>query len=182
MPIDLNAVTLVNYCHPDCQPMKNIVRLPKDEAFALAGQLAQAHPETTAFYRFADFINYYDLRVRQDAYLRRRFIALGGKPVEEHPLSFVLAKSDYLREWFGNGVVTRVYLKDIPAEAISFTMGDSGAVYQKTGGAEMLTKDELTKKMLAYPGELDAFLRELLQGRHYVEAQVWDDRYVCGEV
>lgn len=48
---------IVNYCHPDCRPLENIMRLPEAEAFQLARQLAQAHPDTTAFYRFADFHN-----------------------------------------------------------------------------------------------------------------------------
>lgn len=46
---------LVKYCHPDCAPLKNIMRLPKSEAFALAASFAKVHPGTTAFYRFADF-------------------------------------------------------------------------------------------------------------------------------
>ena len=45
---------------------------------------------TTAFYRFADFENYYDLRLRQDEYLYSRFVELGGEPEEKHPLSFVI--------------------------------------------------------------------------------------------
>ncbi len=46
---------LVNYCHPDCVPMMNIMRLPEEEAYAKAYEMAAQHPETTAFYRFADF-------------------------------------------------------------------------------------------------------------------------------
>ena len=53
---------LVNYCHHDCAPLRNIMRLPKEEAFALVEKMAAQHPETTAFYRFADFENYYLLR------------------------------------------------------------------------------------------------------------------------
>ena len=51
-------IGLVNYCYPDCIPLMNIMRLPKEEAFQMAHKLADAHPETTAFYRFADFENY----------------------------------------------------------------------------------------------------------------------------
>jgi hypothetical protein len=94
---------LVNYCHPGCVPMLNIMRLPKDEAFCLADEMAEKHPETTAFYRFADFENYYALRLTQDEYLYERFKEMGGDPEEIHPLSFVVDGSDYLKEWFGNG-------------------------------------------------------------------------------
>ena len=79
---NFDELLLVNYCHPDCTPMMNIMRLPKAEAFELARKMAEAHPETTAFYRFADFENYYALREAQDAYLYARFIELGGSPEE----------------------------------------------------------------------------------------------------
>ena len=57
-----DQLVLVNYCHPGCVPLKNIMRLPEAQAFQLAQRLAEEHPETTAFYRFADFANYYALR------------------------------------------------------------------------------------------------------------------------
>lgn len=181
MPINTDDIAIVNYCHSYCKPLMNIVRLPKDEAFALATAMARDNPETTAFYRFADFVNYYDLRMRQDKYLRELFISMGGKPVEQHPLSFVLKGSEYLDEWFGKGRTLRFFLKDIPSHAVSFTLGDSGSTYQHTGGVRMLTKDELIGYMSAYKGTLDEYLKELLDGRHYVEVQVWDDRYILNQ-
>ncbi len=63
------------------------MRLPEAEAFQLAHKLARKHPDTTAFYRFADFNNYYALRKKQDEYLYSRFVELGGSPEEKHPLS-----------------------------------------------------------------------------------------------
>lgn len=63
--------------------------LPEKEAFSLAHELAVRNPDTTAFYRFADFINYYSLRMSQENCLYEMFISLGGKPKEKHPLSFV---------------------------------------------------------------------------------------------
>lgn len=69
-------LVLVNYCHRDCEPLRNIMMLPKEEAFALAEKMAAQHPETTAFYRFMNFENYYRLREKQDEYLCSRFKAL----------------------------------------------------------------------------------------------------------
>ena len=57
-----NELVLVNYSHPDCAPLLNIMRLPREEAFRLAEEFAREHPDDTAFGRFADFENYYDLR------------------------------------------------------------------------------------------------------------------------
>ena len=173
--INFDGLILVNYCHPDCTPMMNIMRLPKAEAFALARKMADAHPETTAFYRFADFENYYALREAQDAYLYARFVELGGKPEEMHPLSFVIESSDYLREWFGNGIETRLPLCEIDPCHISFTIGDSGADFQKNGKVDLLTVEDLRRRLSEYE-DFDTFMRAA--GRNYVEAQLWSDRYI----
>lgn len=82
--IDFEKIVLVNYCYPDCTPLMNIMRLPKSEAFKLAEDLAKKHPETTAFYRFADFDNYYAPRKSQDRYLYDKFVCLGGRPEEAY--------------------------------------------------------------------------------------------------
>lgn len=169
-------LTLINYCHPDCTPLLNIMRLPKQEAFRLAKELAAAHPETTAFYRFGDFDNYYALREAQDKYLYSKFIELGGVPKEEHPLSFVIEGSEYLKEWFGNGIETRLPLKDIVSCHISFTIGDSGAEYDRNGSVDLLTLEELRRRMDEYGGDFEAFLSAT--GRHYIEVQLWSDEYL----
>lgn len=171
-----DQLVLVNYCHPGCLPLKNIMRLPEAQAFQLAQKLAREHPETTAFYRFADFANYYALRKAQDAALYERFLQLGGRPEEEHPLSFVLEGSDYLRGWFDNGPQTQLLLKDIAPWHISFTVGDSGAVFQKSGSVEVLTVSGLRRLMEENGGGLAPILRHT--GYHYVEAQLWCDAYL----
>lgn len=171
-----DELILVNYCHPDCIPLMNIMRLPEVEAFALAREMAAAHPNTTAFYRFADFDNYYGLRKVQDAYLYERFTEKGGQPEEKHPLSFVIQGSEYLRDWFGNGIETRIPLKDIAPCHISFTIGDSGAEFQKNGSVEVLTIGDLRRLMDQYGGDFDAFIQAT--GRHYIEVQLWSDKYV----
>ncbi len=86
----IDDLHFVNYCPRRCPPLLNIMRLPKDEAFALAHEMAEQNKETTAFYRFADFENYYPERLKTDMLLYNRFTQLGGKPLQEHPLSFVL--------------------------------------------------------------------------------------------
>ena len=171
----IHDLELVNYCHPDCEPLLNIMRLPKEEAFTLARKMAEAHPQTTAFYRFSDFDNYYALREAQDSYLYAKFKGMGGEPKEEHPLSFVIEGSDYLKEWFGNGPETRLHLADIASCDISFTVGDSGAEYQRNGCVDLLTKEEFQKKVEA-AGSFEAFIRET--GKHYIEVQLWSDEYI----
>lgn len=174
-----DELILVNYCYPDCTPLMNIMRLPQKEAFDLACRLAESHLETTAFYRFADFENYYLLRKKQDEYLYSRFIELGGLPEEKHPLSFTIEGSDYLHDWFGKGIESRLRLKDISSRHISFTIGDSGAEYKKNGSVELLTVEDMKKKLSEHGDDFDALLRAT--GRHYIEAQLWSDKYITEE-
>lgn len=171
-----DELTLVNYCYTDCIPLMNIMRLPPKEAFALAAELAKNHPETTAFYRFADFENYYSLRKKQDEHLYSRFIELGGRPEEKHPLSFVVEGSDYLFDWFGKGIASRLRLNDILPCHISFTIGDSGAEYKKCGNVELLTVNDLKEQVLKRGNDFADFVQST--GKHYIEAQLWSDQYI----
>jgi hypothetical protein len=176
--INLDELKIVNYCHQNCIPLKNIIRLPKEDAFTLAYEMASKNPSTTAFYRFADFENYYALRVEQDKFLYDMFVSLGGNPKEKHPLSFVLLGSDFLNQWFGNGTITKLLLSHIPSEFISFTLGDSGAIYQKTGTVTMLTKDMLYQKINEFEGSLEDFMKEIAEHHYYIEVQLWNDDYL----
>lgn len=153
--IEIEKLTLVNYCHPDCIPLRNIMRQSKESAFKMAKDFADAHPETTAFYRFADFENYYKLRETQDKYLHHEFVAIGGNPETEHPLSFVIEGSSYLKDWFGNGIETRMPLRGISEKHISFTLGDSGAEYGRNGSVRLfglqtrVSLSQLSKSILS---------------------------------
>lgn len=167
-------LSIVNYCHPSCEPLKNIMRLPREQAFALARELAEQNPETTAFYRFADFANYYPQRMKTDALLRARFMELGGRPTEEHPLSFVLQGSSFLDNWFGNGIVTRIPLCQVPAGSVSFTYGDSMTMLEKHGDFRLVTKDMLLAEIVA-SGSVEAFLAQIAEQYRYIEVQLWDD-------
>lgn len=171
----MNTLHLVHYCHPDCEPLQNILRLPEQKAFALAAQLAAAHPDTTAFYRFADFRNYYPRRMEADSRLRAAFLARGGQPAEEHPLSFVLEGSSYLDTWFGQGKVLRLPLQYVPEGQISFTLGDSLSTLEHNGAFDLLTMVDLRCRIAAHPEGAAGFLRDTRQKHHYIEAQLWDD-------
>lgn len=175
MKVKLEEICLVNYCHSSCIPLKNIMWLPKEQAFALAGEMAKQNKDTTAFYRFADFDNYYRERLKTDEMLYTRFRGLGGRPAKEHPLSFVLQGSEYLDNWFDKGIVTRIPMEQIPAQRISFTYGDSMAVLKKQGSFNMLTKEMLIQTMADYDGTLEEFIQEVNREYHYMEVQVWQD-------
>ncbi len=175
--ITQDQLYIVNYCHNNCEPLKNIMRLTKKEAFALAGKLAEENKGHTAFWRFADFAVYYPERLATDKLLYDRFVEMGGEPLEEHPLSFVLQGSEYLDEWFDNGIVTKIPLSKIESEHISFTLGDSMSTLKRNGDIQMLSKEELLQKVQEYPGTLEEFKEEIREKYGYVEVQLWSDEY-----
>lgn len=181
-PADTRDLFLTHYCQPGCKPFQNIMRLPEADAFALAKRMADAHPDTTAFYRFADFDHYYPLRLQTDALLYAHFVRAGGKPRETHPLSFVLQGSDYLRRWFGSGAIYRMPLHAIASDVVSFTLGDSCAQYGKTGRITLLTKEQLLDQIAHAAGDLETALQALRGEYSYIEAQLWDDRVVFEQI
>ena len=173
--INVDELFIVNYCHPNCLPLRNIVRLPKDEAFLLANDMAIKNVGATAFGRFADFENYYPRRIKTDRCLYESFISLGGEPKVEHPLSFVLQGSEYLNNWFDKGIITKILLKGISSKYISFTYGDSAATLEKTGIISVITKEMLLSSILNYEGTIDEYMNEMIEKYYYIEVQLWND-------
>jgi len=94
-------INIVHYCHSLCMPLQSITELPKDEAYKIA--LSLGSNKAKAFGRFKDFKNYYPRRIETEKWLYNLFIKLGGEPETEHPLYFVLEKSDFLYKWFSKG-------------------------------------------------------------------------------
>ena len=87
--------------------------------------------------------------------------------------------SDYLLDWFGKGTESRLRLQDILSCHISFTIGDSGADYRKYGNIKLLTMEDIKEQMLKYGNNFDTFMEAT--GRHYIEAQLWTDKYITEE-
>ena len=114
----MSSLYITHYYVRGTDPWKNIMLLPEEEAFRKASELASAHEGMTSYGRFADFKNYYPLRKAADKQVREQFVGLGGKPRLEHPYSFVLGESDYLKTWFDEGDCLRIPLDEIPDELI----------------------------------------------------------------
>jgi len=192
--VDIDALYIVHFCHPSCKPFQNICRLPKEEAFAhaykMAAEIVAVDPEGDSHYRFAEgakgFESYYPRRMMTDEYLYHSFISLGGKPREKHPLFFVLQGSEWLHNWFGNGLAFRIKLNSIPSEYISFTMGDSGALTKKAGvmvqeiqggSVAIYTKEMLLNSIQQYNGTIDNYMAYVAEQYRYIEVQLWNDDY-----
>ncbi len=170
----MDKLFITHYYYPGTDPWKNIMNLPEQEAFRTAAELAALHPETTSFYRFADFRNYYPNRKRADEYVREAFIRLGGKPRLPHPYSFVLTECEYLREWFDSSDRITLDLSDIPDDQVSFTHGDSCALITHGSEPVVMTKGMLLEGIGACGGSVETFLRKTLGEYRYIEVQLWD--------
>lgn len=172
--MEMDKLYITHYYYPGTDPWKNIMLLPEEEAFRVAGELAKVHPNTTSFGRFADFENYYPARKRADEFVHKEFIKLGGKPKLPHPYSFTLLGCDYLRKWFDSSDKIVIDLEDIPEDQVSFTFGDSCALMQHGTKPDVLTKEMLLDRINAYEGSIDSFLKESLGKYAYVEVQLWE--------
>ncbi len=169
------GLSLVYYCHPSCVPFQNIMRLPREEAFWLAQEIAEKTPGIRALYRFADIENYYALRSQTETLLYEKFLQMGGKPKERYPLYFVLQGSDHLDESFGKGRVFRLPLEAVSSDVVSFSIGDSCAQVAKDGDIRMLSKEQLLSGLAQYDGNTAAYQRDVLGEYNYMEVQLWDD-------
>lgn len=171
----MDKLFITHYYYPGTDPWKNIMLLPEEKAFRMAAKLAAEHPDTTSFGRFADFENYYPARKRADAFVREKFIELGGKPKLMHPYSFTLLECEYLREWFDSSDKIIIELDGLPDDQVSFTLGDSCALLLHGNEPVVLTKKLLYKRIESFGGSVETFLQESLGSRYaYVEVQLWD--------
>ena len=170
----MDKLFITHYYYPGTDPWKNIMNLPENEAFRIAAELAQLHPDTTSFGRFADFQNYYPKRRRADEYLRERFIQLGGNPKLFHPYSFVLLECEYLRQWFDSEDKIVLNLSDIPDDQVSFTPGDSCALLEHGVVPPVLTREMLMDGIRACGGSTEEYLKSTLGRYAYMEVQLWD--------
>ena len=169
----MDKLHIVHYYYPGTDPWKNIMLLPEKEAFIIAEELAETHPDTTSFGRFADFENYYPARKKADEYVRARFIEAGGKPALLHPYSFTLMECEYLQKWFSDGEKLVLNLADIQDDQISFTIGDSCAQITNGVEPEVLTKETLLERIHDCADSVEAFLKTNLGKFAYVEVQLW---------
>ena len=168
----MNSLYITHYYVQGTDPWKNIMLLSEEAAFRKAAELASAHEGMTSYGRFADFANYYPLRKAADQRVREQFIDLGGKPQLEHPYSFVLGESEYLKTWFDEGDSLRIPLDEIPDELISFTLGDSCAKFARNDSLEVLTKQMLIEKLHTFDDSPEKLVLSI-PPYGYVEAQLW---------
>lgn len=89
----MKEISLVNYSHRGCEPLKSITQLSEEEAFKKAKEICKSN-KGIAFGRFEDFVNYYPKRINTEKSLHQGFKSKGGKPEVETIIEAVLVHSD----------------------------------------------------------------------------------------
>lgn len=172
---------ITNYCDQRCSPLDSVTKLPVKEAYALAKNLSQyAGSSFTSFSRFSDkdFEGYYKKRLRTEEWLHSSFLALGGNPLNSHPIYFVLGESTYLKDWFENGIQTKLLLGDIDSADISFTFGDSMSIMDSEDRMNPFNKESLFQFIHETTDDIASFLSNLDKQNRYIEVHLWNDTYV----
>ena len=95
-----------------------------------------------------------------------------GRPRLEHPYSFVLGESNYLKKWFSQGDSLQIPLDRVPEDQVSFTLGDSCAKLSRGDALEVLTKQMLLEKLRAFDDSVEKLIQSIAP-YGYVEVQLW---------
>ena len=173
----MDRIYLVNYRHRNCEPMKSITQLPREEAFQLAAKLYEDNP-CSAHRRFGpDFPVYYSFRLKTEEWLYDHFIALGGKPKTKHPYYFALQQCESLKRNFGFGEEYRLGLDLIDETDISFTFGDSIKQMNSPQRIDPFMKPQLLQYLSRFDNDLNRLIDSLRDTYIIIEAQMWTDKY-----
>ena len=169
---------LVNYRHKDSVPCKSITALPLEEAKKLAKQL-HAGSSCRAHRRFGtDFERYYVDRRKAEQWMYDTFRKIGGTPDRKYPLYFTVQPSEALSENYGEHCVIQIDLDEIADSDISFTLGDSMALYYTEKLNQMFTKNDLLKQLELYDNDVYKMLEHNKEQAAFIEAQLWNDKYL----
>jgi len=180
--LTIDNLYITNYQETGAKPLRNIMRLPKEEAYQLAKQLSENTAARNNRYG-SYFEQYYQKRQRTEEWLYHQFIKSGGKPETKHPIYFVLCECKNFQSSLGNENQIQISLKDISYEHISFTPRDSMHVKDMgiTEGTVWNKNDFLN--MICDSGKsVSDFILNLpaMFGRpgSYIEVQLWSDKYI----
>ena len=103
------------------EPFRTISEVSPENLPTVLNQLNESN--AWGLNRFSD-PQYLTKRFEVEKKLRLGFISKGGKPELNCPIYFFLGNNDRFEEHQSN-IGYRINLKDVPADAVSFTYGDS---------------------------------------------------------
>lgn len=169
---------LVNYRHKDSEPCRSITELPLEAAKRLAAKL-HTGSFCRAHRRFgADFEHYYEDRCKAEQRMHDAFRKCGGTPERRCPLYFTIQPSGVLSENYGEHCVIQIDLDEIEVGDISFTFGDSMALYYTEKLCKVYTKNKLLEQLELFDNDVNKMLEQTDNQAVYIEAQLWSDKYL----
>ena len=173
---------LVNYRYKESEACKSITELPLEAAKKLAEKL-HADSSCRAHRRFgASFEHYYEDRCKTEQWLYDAFCKHGGMPKRRHPLYFTVQPSKELSENYGEHSVIEIDLDEVADMDVSFTIGDSMALYYAEKLHQVFTKNDLLKQLELYDNDVNKLLEQNKEQSSFIEAQLWNDRYLKNRV
>lgn len=180
--LTIDNLYITNYRETGGLPLRNIMRLPKEEAYLTAKKLSEN--STARNNRYGEYFKrYYQRRKNTEEWLYHQFIRNGGKPETEHPIYFVLCECKKLQKFYGNEEQIKIPLKDIASEHISFTPRDSmhikdmgiteGTVWNKNAFLNMILESgrSVSDFIISLPAMFG-------NPGGYIEVQLWSDEYI----
>lgn len=179
-----NLNYLFHYYEKGQSPFCSLTSLSVNEAKAI---ICKDLNENTKF----DVDNFLNLRYKRDETLRSKFISIGGKPVRKTPVYFTLGDNKGMKTWYKEPNWIKIPVSEFDKNTISFTYGDSFAVFNPTldTGEEWWDKiyfyDEVIRivEKYGFPEDPEYHMEKRIfpKGKHinnylkYVEAHIWSN-------
>lgn len=177
---------LYHYFERDFGPFMSLTAL----AFEEAKQILMAQKQAGKFHN-PDIDGFLQKRYDRDTKLRDVFIAHGGKPKRITPIYMMLGEHNQWESAYENPAVIKIPLDEFDPLTVSFTYGDSFAVFNPVlfGKEEYWNRIYFSDEILAvieqygfptyveYDFKRGIYPKDKNINHHlkYVEAHVWDD-------
>lgn len=156
----------------------SITEYNTQQQFDIAKELAKCNGR--ALRRFDKFEEYIYRRIQTEEWLYKMFLVTNGSPSIKNPIYFVLGEHEGLRHDFGpNSSYIQLDTDLILSCHISFTIGDSMSVLFSEAPKRLYTINQFN-----YFVNDNAFVNSqfkyIKSSHRYIEAQLWDKRYLQG--
>jgi hypothetical protein len=110
-------------------PFRSLSALPDADAVHIMETLYAESPDSIVFDRFKDPAGYLQARRRTEQWVRSEFVASGGRPEADQPVSLVLGSSAWIADHAPGPPAThgeiRIPLSEFEPDQVSFTFPDS---------------------------------------------------------
>ncbi len=168
----------ITHYYPENYPsLSRITQYSDSERVLISNKLSELNG--SALSRFKAFEQYYKRRIQTEVWLYNKAKEIHLQPAEKSPWYFVLGENLHMHRGFGtNAKLLRLELSDINDADISFTIGDSIAIYFSDNVPHKLfDKEQILNIYNHEQHKIDEVYRHLKIQHQYIEAQLWTDKY-----